>query len=72
MNQAQLLEKLHSLPLEKQREVFDFIEFLVARSATQARTKPCLAEWLMMMPDAGLDADFARVDESEKADDVFN
>ena len=32
MNQAQLLEKFHSLPSDKQMEVFDFIEFLAARS----------------------------------------
>jgi hypothetical protein len=72
MNQVQLLEKFHSLPSDKQVQVFDFIDFLAARSSLQLRTKQCLAEWLLVMPDVGLDEDFTRVDGLEVVGDVFN
>lgn len=72
MNPAQFIEKIQALPPDKQVEVLDFIEFLASRSSTQLKTKQCLAEWLMAMPDVGLDEDFMRVDESARGDDVFN
>ena len=37
MGYAELIERLQSLPREKQAEVFDFVEFLVARSGLAAR-----------------------------------
>jgi hypothetical protein len=72
MNQVQLLEKFHSLPSDKQIEVFDFIEFLIARSLFQVKTQKCLAKCLLEMPDVGLDKDFMRVDQLEAVGDVFN
>ncbi|NJR39946.1 MAG: DUF2281 domain-containing protein [Leptolyngbyaceae cyanobacterium CSU_1_4] len=72
MNQAQFFEKIQALPADKQAEVFDFIEFLASRSPTKLLTKECLADRLLMMPDYGLDEDFARIDESEGMDDVFD
>lgn len=33
MNYAQLIEKLQVLPIEKQTEVFDFVEYLAERFA---------------------------------------
>jgi len=72
MKLVQYFEKMQALPPDKQAEVFDFIEFLVMRSSIQVTIKPCLAEWLLVMPDVGLDEDFARVDESEVVGDVFN
>ncbi len=72
MNQAQFFEKIQALPPDKQVEVFDFIEFLAARSRTQLEEKESLADRLLTMPDVGLDEDFARVDESEQVGDVFS
>ena len=72
MNQAQFFEKIQALPADKQVEVFDFIEFLASRSPTKSLTKECLADRLMMMPDCGLDEDFARMDESDGVGDVFD
>lgn len=34
MNSAQFFEKMQALPLDRQAEVFDFIEFLASRSIT--------------------------------------
>ena len=34
MGYAELIEKLQALPIDKQDEVFDFVEFLVARCDT--------------------------------------
>lgn len=34
MEYAELIEKLQTLPAEKQAEVFDFVEFLAARFGT--------------------------------------
>lgn len=38
MSDAEVMEKLRALPLDKQLEVFDFIEFLATRYRTQAAT----------------------------------
>jgi hypothetical protein len=37
MSYAELLEKLQSLPSDKQAEVFDFVEFLSARFSPGSR-----------------------------------
>lgn len=37
MNQAQLLEKIQALPPDKQAEVFDFVDFLASRSASNSQ-----------------------------------
>lgn len=37
--ETQLLEKLRTLPLEKQHEVLDFVEFLMARVNTPSSTQ---------------------------------
>ncbi len=37
MNQAQLLEKIQALPPDKQTEVFDFVDFLASRSASNSQ-----------------------------------
>jgi len=39
MGYAELIEKLQTLPAEKQAEVFDFVEFLAARFG-KAKNKP--------------------------------
>lgn len=39
MNYAQLIEKLRSLPSDKQVEVFDFVEFLIARFGDGSKIK---------------------------------
>ena len=36
MSYAELIEKLQALPQDKQAEVFDFVEYLVARFGTGA------------------------------------
>lgn len=38
--ESQLLERLRTLSNEKQQEVLDFIEFLIARSASQQAASP--------------------------------
>ena len=40
MSYAELLEKLQSLPSDKQAEVFDFVEFLSARFSPGSRLVP--------------------------------
>jgi hypothetical protein len=35
-----ILEKLHQLPLEKQREVLDFTEFLYQKNVQKVKLKP--------------------------------
>ncbi|QQE66705.1 hypothetical protein GFS31_34050 [Leptolyngbya sp. BL0902] len=43
--ETQLLEKLRTLPTDKQHEVLDFVEFLIARTTTpQPPTEPIAAE----------------------------
>lgn len=37
-----VLEKLRSLPLVRQQEVLDFVEFLVQKTAATAQAKPSL------------------------------
>ncbi|MDI1278667.1 DUF2281 domain-containing protein [Methylobacter sp.] len=37
MNQTQLLEKIQALPPDKQAEVFDFVDFLASRSASNSQ-----------------------------------
>ena len=44
MGYAELIERLQSLPQDKQAEVFDFVEFLAARSGI-ADTQPAHSEW---------------------------
>lgn len=39
MGYAELIERLQSLPKEKQAEVFDFVEFLSARSGIMAEQR---------------------------------
>lgn len=51
MNVAQLIEKLQILPMEKQVEVFDFVEYLADRFGHSATTAP--TEWT--------DAEFAHL-----------
>ena len=38
MGYAELIEKLQALPMDKQDEVFDFVEFLTARCGTSGST----------------------------------
>lgn len=51
MGYAELIERLQSLPQDKQAEVFDFVEFLSARSGQGEA--PAHGEWT--------DAEFARM-----------
>lgn len=37
--ETQLLEKLRTLPTDKQKEVLDFVEFLIARVNTPSSTQ---------------------------------
>ncbi|MCX5963376.1 MAG: hypothetical protein NT070_09580 [Cyanobacteria bacterium] len=60
MTQAQLLEIFNGLPPDKQQLVLDFIDFLISRSKVDLQKKECLADHLLMMPNVGLDEDFAR------------
>jgi hypothetical protein len=53
MGYAELIEKLQSLPEEKQVEVFDFVEFLAARFGTALGTPLARGEWT--------DAEFAEL-----------
>ncbi|AFY60249.1 DUF2281 domain-containing protein [Synechococcus sp. PCC 6312] len=71
MNPAQFIEKMQALPPDKQAEVLDFIEFLASRSTAKLTTKESLAARLLTIPNAGLDEDFERVDDSDEVDDVF-
>ena len=45
MGYAELIERLQTLPREKQAEVFDFVEFLVARSGPLAGKSLDHVEW---------------------------
>lgn len=45
MGYAELIERLQSLPREKQAEVFDFVEFLVARSGLVAGKSIDHVDW---------------------------
>jgi hypothetical protein len=53
MGYAELIEKLRSLPAEKQAEVFDFVEFLAVRFGSESSKPPVHAEWT--------DAEFAEL-----------
>jgi len=44
MGYAELISKLESLPREKQAEVFEFVEFLTARTSTLADKSHSRAE----------------------------
>lgn len=44
MGYAELIERLQALPQEKQAEVFDFVEFLAARSRSTDQ-QPAHSEW---------------------------
>lgn len=72
MKLMQFFTMVQALPPDKQVEVFDFIQFLASRSQIQVQAKECLADRVLTMPDVGLDADFARVDESQVIGDVFD
>jgi hypothetical protein len=77
MNLRQSIHQhLGNLPESLQAEVFDFVLFLEQKQSTEAKgkspAKQSLADRLLEMPDCGLDEDFARVDESGRAGDVFN
>jgi len=37
MNPTKLIEKIQALPVEKQAEVFDFVDFLASRSASNSQ-----------------------------------
>jgi len=52
MGYAELIARLQALPQDKQVEVFDFVEFLAARSGS-ADNQPAHAEWT--------DAEFANM-----------
>ncbi len=45
MNPVQLFEKIQALPLDKQAEVFDFIEFLASRSPKPKGQETAEADW---------------------------
>lgn len=45
MGYVELIERLQSLPREKQAEVFDFVEFLVARSGLAAGKSIDHVDW---------------------------
>lgn len=45
MGFAELIATIQTLPKDRQAEVFDFVEFLVARCGTQAGRTPAQAEW---------------------------
>lgn len=44
MGYAELIEKLRALPADKRAEVFDFVEFLSSRTATEA-ARPAKGDW---------------------------
>ncbi|OHC73512.1 MAG: hypothetical protein A3G18_08040 [Rhodospirillales bacterium RIFCSPLOWO2_12_FULL_58_28] len=44
MGYAELIERLRALPDDKQAEVFDFVEFLLARTAREDKP-PVEGEW---------------------------
>ncbi len=44
MGYAELIERVQTLPADKQAEVFDFVEFLAARNAAGALPMPALAQ----------------------------
>ncbi len=76
MNVKQSIQQhLENLPENVQAEVFDFVLFLEERQSKEASRpsiRKSLAEVLLEMPDCGLDEDFARVDDRDRAGDVFN
>lgn len=45
MNPAQLIEKIQALPIEKQAEVFDFVDFLASRCKGDAHKPLVYDEW---------------------------
>lgn len=45
MNPTQLIEKIQSLPIERQAEVFDFVDFLASRSQGAAHQSRVYDEW---------------------------
>lgn len=45
MNQLQLIEKIQALPLDKQIEVQDFVDFLAAMNTDTASQRVVNAEW---------------------------
>lgn len=45
MNHAKLIEKIQSLPIEKQAEVFDFVDFLASRSQGALQPPLVMSEW---------------------------
>jgi len=53
MGYAELIERLQALPQDKQAEVFDFIEFLSARSGVSGAAHLARGDWA--------DADFAKM-----------
>lgn len=77
MNLPQNIQQhLNNLPENLQAEVFDFVLFLEQKQLKAVENaipaKECLANRLLTMPDCGLDTDFARVDESGRAGNVFD
>ncbi len=44
MGYAELIERVQTLPADKQAEVFDFVEFLAARNAAGELPMPTLAQ----------------------------
>jgi len=69
-------QHLGNLPESLQGEVFDFVLFLEQKQSREAQgqspARQSLADKLLEIPECGLDEDFARVDELERAGDVFN
>lgn len=45
MGYVQLIQQVQALPPEKQAEVFDFVDFLVQRSAATQSTTEAQATW---------------------------
>lgn len=45
MGYAELIELLRALPADKQAEVFDFVEFLAARSTAEGARPLAHGEW---------------------------
>ena len=45
MGYAELIERLQALPLDKQAEVFDFVEFLSVRFGSASETPLAHGDW---------------------------
>jgi hypothetical protein len=55
MNQIQMIEKIQALPLDKQIEVKDFVDFLSARTAHAEWTNATFADMSMVQALRGME-----------------